>query len=60
MSSIRAQVPFLEPGHGLLLKMDDLDKDMYEKASTNIPEEVFLGREEKEDTDNNIWRGGGG
>ena len=44
MSSIRAQVPFLEPAHGLLLKMDDLDKEMYEKASTNIPEEVFLGR----------------
>ena len=43
MSSIRAQVPFLEPGHGLLLKMDDLDKEMYEKASTNIPEEVFSG-----------------
>ena len=59
MSSIRAQVPFLEPGHGLLLKMDDLDKEMYEKASTNIPEEVFLGREEEEG-DNNIWRGGGG
>ena len=36
--------------------MDDWAKEMYEKASTNILEEVFPGREEEEDTDNNIWR----
>ena len=36
--------------------MDDWDKEMYEKASTNILEWVFPGREEEEDTDNNIWR----
>ena len=36
--------------------MDDLDKEVYEKTSTNIPEEVFPGREEEEDTGTNIWR----
>ena len=56
VSSIRAQVPFLEPAHGLLLKMDDLDKEVYEKTNTNIPEEVFPGREEEEATGTNIWR----
>ena len=56
VSSIRAQAPVLEPAHGLLLKMDDLDKELYEKTSTNIPEEVFPKREEEEDTDTNIKR----
>ena len=58
MSSIRAQAPFLEPVHGLLLKMDDLDEEVHEKTSINIPEEVFPGREEEEeeDTGSNIWR----
>ena len=36
--------------------MDDRDKEVYEKTSTNIPEEVFPKREEEEDTDTNIKR----
>ena len=31
-------------------------KELYEKTSTNIREEVFSGREEEERTGTNIWR----